>query len=59
MLTNIRAGVQTDNWTAAVFVDNLFEEDFLEEIIPAPEFGGSFIAPGTKRRIGADFTYRF
>jgi iron complex outermembrane receptor protein len=31
----------------------------LEEIIPAPEFGGSFIHPGAKDSYGVDFIYRF
>ena len=47
-LGNIRAGIETANWTAAVWVTNFTDEDFLEEVIPAPEFGGSFIHPGTR-----------
>ena len=59
MLANLRAGVESDRWTAAVWVNNLTKESYLEEIIPAPEFGGSFIHPGSQRRIGGDITYRF
>ena len=59
MLANLRAGVESDRWTAAVWVNNLTKESYLEEIIPAPEFGGSFIHPGSERRIGGDITYRF
>lgn len=58
-LANLRMGVETDKWTAALWVDNLTKEDYLEEIIPAPEFGGSFIHPGSERRIGGEVSYRF
>jgi iron complex outermembrane receptor protein len=58
-LTNLRLGIEGEKWTAALWVTNLTEEDYLEEAIPAPEFGGSFIHPGTLRRVGADFTWRF
>lgn len=59
VLANLRAGIESERWTAAIWVDNLTDEDYLEEIIPAPEFGGSFIHVGTERRIGGDITYRF
>jgi iron complex outermembrane receptor protein len=51
---NLRAGVQADNWTVTAFITNLMDEDYLEEVIPAPEFGGSFISPGTQRRAGIE-----
>jgi iron complex outermembrane receptor protein len=59
VLTNLRTGIETENWTFALWVDNLTDEDYLEEVIPAPEFGGSFIHVGTERRVGGDVTYRF
>jgi iron complex outermembrane receptor protein len=58
-LANLRIGIEGENWTAALWATNLTDEEFLEEVIPAPEFGGSFISPGTLRRIGGDFTWRF
>jgi len=58
-LTNMRLGLEADKWTAALWVNNLTDEKYLEENIPAPEFGGSFAHPGTLRRIGADFSWRF
>jgi iron complex outermembrane receptor protein len=42
-----------------LFGTNITDEDYLEEVIPAPEFGGSFIHVGTKDRWGLEFTYRF
>jgi iron complex outermembrane receptor protein len=59
ILTNMRTGIESENWTAAIWVNNLTDEEFLEEVIPAPEFGGSFDHPGSERRFGADVTLRF
>jgi iron complex outermembrane receptor protein len=38
---------------------NVGDEDYLAEIIPAPEFGGSFVhdAPGSS--YGVELNYRF
>ncbi len=58
-LSNLRLGLEGEKWTAALWATNLTDEEFLEENIPAPEFGGSFAHPGTERRIGGDFTWRF
>jgi len=58
-LANLRVGFESEAWTVAVFATNLTDEDWLEEVIPAPEFGGSFIHAATERRMGADFTWRF
>ena len=41
------------------FGTNIFDEDHLEEVIPAPEFGGSFIHAGTQSRFGVEATYKF
>ena len=35
------------------------EEVYLEEVIPAPEFGGTFIHPADLRRVGPELTARF
>ncbi len=56
---DLRAGFQTDRWSVIGFVKNLTDEDYLEEVIPVPEFGGSFIHPGTKARAGVEVTYLF
>ena len=39
--------------------DNVLDEEYLEEVIPAPEFGGYFIHPGKGEILGVDFVYRF
>ena len=56
---NLRAGVQTDRWSLMAFAQNLADENYLEEVIPAPEFGGTFLAPGAQRRIGVEASVRF
>lgn len=56
---NVRAGVEGENWSLIGFVSNLTNEKFLEEVIPAPEFGGSFDHPGTRRRYGVELNFKF
>jgi len=58
-LVNLRAGISADQWSLVGFIDNAFDEQFLQEVIPAPEFGGSFIHPGTERRMGVEATLKF
>jgi len=58
-VTDLRLGVAGENWSVVAFGTNIFEEDYLDEIIPAIEFGGSFIEPGNLRRFGVEATYRF
>ncbi len=53
------AGLDSERWTLAVWGNNVTDEEYLEEVILAPEFGGSFIHPGTLSRWGADVTWRF
>ncbi len=54
-----RLGIGADNWSVVAFGRNITDEEYLEEIIPAPEFGGSFDHPGTRSRYGVEATYRF
>ncbi len=56
---NLRAGVENDWLSAVVFAKNATEEVYLEEVIPAPEFGGTFIHPADLRRVGLELTVRF
>lgn len=56
---DLRVGVQGRRWTLTGFVSNLFDEKYLEEVIPAPEFGGSFDHPGPRRRAGLEVSVRF
>ncbi|MFK8053628.1 MAG: TonB-dependent receptor [Woeseiaceae bacterium] len=56
---NLRVGLSGDRWTATVWGRNLTDEQYLQEVIPAPEFGGSFVHPSARDAYGVDFTYRF
>jgi iron complex outermembrane receptor protein len=56
---NLRVGLEGDRWTAMVWGRNITDEKYLEEVIPAPEFGGSFIHPARTATYGADVTFRF
>lgn len=56
---DLRLGVEGESWRVTGFVTNLFDVQVLEEVIPAPEFGGSFVHPGSLRRIGVELNYRF
>ena len=58
-VTDLRLGIAGENWSIIAFGTNIFEEDYLDEVIPAIEFGGSFIEPGNLRQIGVEATYRF
>ncbi|MEN7342199.1 MAG: TonB-dependent receptor [Pseudomonadota bacterium] len=58
-LVNLRVGLSGDRWTAAVWGRNITDEQYLQEVIPAPEFGGSFVHPSALDAYGLDFTYRF
>lgn len=56
---NLRIGLEGENWSATAWGRNITDEKYLEEVIPAPEFGGSFIHPAATATYGAEFTYRF
>ncbi|WP_309662417.1 TonB-dependent receptor domain-containing protein [Sphingomonas sp.] len=58
-VVNLRAGVEGANWKVTGFARNLFDEKYLNEVIPAIEFGGSFISPGERRIIGAELAVKF
>ncbi|MEM7610972.1 MAG: TonB-dependent receptor [Pseudomonadota bacterium] len=56
---NLRMSLSGDRWTATVWGRNIGDEEYLQEVIPAPEFGGSFVHPSARDAYGLDFTYRF
>ena len=47
---NLRMGIRSDNLTVVAYAKNLTDQDYLAEVIPAPEFGGSFAHPGQKKK---------
>jgi iron complex outermembrane receptor protein len=58
-LVNLRVGLQRGPITVTGFATNLFDKNYLSEVIPAPEFGGAFVSPGEGRRYGVQLDYRF
>lgn len=56
---DMRIGLEASNWTVTAWGRNITDEEYLQEIIPAPEFGGSFNHPSGQRSYGVDFSYRF
>ncbi|GGC40570.1 hypothetical protein GCM10011371_29990 [Novosphingobium marinum] len=56
---NLRFGFEGENWNVTAFAENLFNRKYLNEVITAAEFGGSFISPGGLRRLGVEVGYKF
>lgn len=58
-VVDARIGVETDRWSLFAYAENLFNKKYLNEVITAVEFGGSFISPGGRQRLGLEFGYKF
>ena len=56
---NARVGVTNGTFSLTAWGRNVTDEEYLQEIIPAPEFGGSFIHDSNGQSYGIDFTYSF
>ena len=56
---NLRLGLEGEQWNLSFWGRNITDEEYLQEVIPSPEFGGSFIHPSARDSYGVDFTYRF
>ncbi len=56
---NLRAGIQTSRFSIAAFANNMLDRRYLAEVIPAIEFGGSFISPGARRVVGVEASAKF
>ena len=54
-----RIGLEKDNWRITFFANNVLDQKYLEEVIPAAEFGGSFISPGSRRAYGVEAAIKF
>ncbi len=58
-LVNARISLRNDHWDATLWGRNLGDKQYLAEVIPAPEFGGSFIHSATGAAYGVDLSYKF
>lgn len=56
---NVRVALEAENWTVAIMGKNIGDEEYPEEVIPAPEFGGSFLQPGTESLWSIEAIYKF
>ena len=56
---NLNISIQAEKWRLSFWGSNILDEEYLEEVIPAPEFGGYFIHPAKGEAFGVDFVYRF
>ena len=56
---DLRLGLEGPSWKVAAFVNNALDRHYLNEVIPAIEFGGSFISPGARRYYGLEVGYKF
>ncbi|HVN43185.1 MAG TPA: TonB-dependent receptor [Steroidobacteraceae bacterium] len=56
---NLRGGIESTHWAATVWGKNIANKKYLQEIIPAPEFGGSFIHDSPGAAYGVDVGYKF
>lgn len=56
---DLRVGFEGESWKITAFADNMLNRKYLNEVIPAVEFGGSFISPGARRRFGVEVGYKF
>ena len=58
-MLNARIGLAGERWSVTAWGRNVTDEDYLQEVIPAPEFGGSFIHDSAGDSYGVDVTYAF
>ena len=56
---DLRAGISGDKWSVSVFGKNVLDKKYPNEVIPAIEFGGSFISPGAGRLVGLEGGFKF
>jgi len=58
-VVNLRLGLAGDGWELQAFAENLLNNEIIDEVIPAPEFGGSFVSPGNRRSYGILARFNF
>jgi iron complex outermembrane recepter protein len=58
-VVDVRVGLEGESWKASVFATNVFNKKYVNDVVTATEFGGSFISPGARRLIGVEVGYKF
>jgi iron complex outermembrane receptor protein len=56
---NARMTLRAEKWGVTAWGRNVLDEEYLAEIIPAPEFGGSFIHDAPGLSYGLDVNFKF
>ena len=56
---DLRLGLEYRRLTVTAFGENILDNHYLNEVIPAAEFGGSFISPAPGPRYGVEIGYVF
>ena len=56
---NLRLSLRGNRWEVTAWGKNIADKKYLEEVIPAPEFGGSFLHDSLGRIFGLDVMFRF
>ena len=56
---DVRYTLNGEGWSASIFGRNILDEEYLSEIINAPEFGGSFIHEAPGASFGASVSVNF
>ncbi|MEL7448112.1 MAG: TonB-dependent receptor [Pseudomonadota bacterium] len=56
---NLRMTLESERWSVSAWGRNITDEEFLQEVIPAPEFGGTFNHPSALAAYGLDVAYTF
>ncbi len=56
---NLRLGFESEQWSVTAWGRNITDEQYLEEVIPAPEFGGSFNHQAAGDSYGVEVSYKF
>ena len=56
---NVRVGIEGERWAVTLWGRNVTDEEYLAEVIPATEFGGSFVHPAATATYGGEFSVRF
>ena len=56
---DLKLGLEGKTWNITAFANNFLDRKYLSEVIPAVEFGGSFISPGARRSYGVEVGYKF
>lgn len=58
-VANLRISLEGERWGLTAWGRNIADEEYLQEVIPAPEFGGSFIHDSPGDSFGLDLRYSF